>query len=127
MARPISDRYRRRAQNVGRESLRLRNAMQGVLKRGLEEATKEELYDRTPLKVSHDMMKSIRTRLIQGGVQVGYFAGKGARYAKYRVNMKGISKLGGHLLDMQPSKLLKKKADPEIRRLTKAAQRRIIG
>jgi hypothetical protein len=73
------------------------------------------------------MMKSIRTRLIQGGVQVGYFAGKGARYAKYRVNMKGISKLGGHLLDMQPSKLLKKKADPEIRRLTKAAQRRIIG
>ena len=123
----IADKYHRRAQSVGRETARLRGDVAKLLNQGLRDATQEQLYDRTPLPVTRDMMNSIRPQLRGNTVQVGYSYGRGARYAKYRLNMKGISRSGGHRLDMQPSAFIQKNVEPQIKRATRAAQRKIIG
>jgi len=121
----ISDRYERRAKSVGRESARHRGRMAKILKKGLEDATQEQLYDRTTLKVTRDMFNSIRARFLGNVVQVGYFFGRGARHAKYRLNMIGRSKQDGHVLDMQPSVYIKKHCDRDIKRSERESMRAI--
>jgi len=124
--RRISDKYSRRAASVGKETARLRGDVAKALNQGLKDATKEQLYDRTPLPVTHDMMKSIRPKMKGNVVEVGYFYGRGAGYAKYRLNRTGISPSGGHVLDMAPSVYIQKNVEPKIKRLTRAAQKKII-
>lgn len=123
----IQTRYRRRISAVGTQTARLRGDVARVLVDELRKGTQEELYDRTPLPVTHNMMRSIRP-VMQGnlGASVGYTYGPGANYAKYRVNMTGISVLGGHVLDMRMGEYLRKNADPRIRKLARAAQKRIL-
>lgn len=124
MAR-ISDRYERRAKSVGRESAKHRGRMAKILNQGLKDATQQQLYDRTTLPVSRDMFRSIRIKLLGNVVQVGYFFGRGARYAKYRLNMIGYSKQDGHKLDMQPSRYIRDHCDKLIKRSEREAMRAI--
>lgn len=122
----LKDRYRRRVRAVGRETHRLRGDVAKVLVEGLRAGTQEQLYDRTPLEVTHAMMRSIRP-IMQGqyGCAVGYNASV-APHAPFRVNMHGISVTGGHLLDMRMADYLRANANPRIRRLGVAAHRRMI-
>lgn len=121
----ISDRYERRAKSVGRESAKHRGRMAKILNQGLKDATQEQLYDRTTLPVTRDMFNSIRTKILGNVVQVGYFFGRGAKYAKYRLNMVGRSKEDGHVLDMQPSVYIKQHCDADIKRSEREAMRAI--
>lgn len=123
----VSDKYSRRVASVGKETARLRGDVSKLLVQGLRDATKQELYDRTPLDVSEDMMKAIRPKLAGNVVEVGFTYGHGATYARYRLNMTGISPSGGHRLDMRPAEWIKKNVQPKFDKATRAAQRRIIG
>lgn len=99
--------------------------MAKILNQGLKDATQEQLYDRTTLPVSHDMFRSIRSWIAGNVVKVGYTYGRGANYAKYRVNMTGRSKQDGHKLDMQPSLWIKNHCDRDIKRSEAQAMRAI--
>lgn len=125
-SRRFSDRYERRARSFGRQSAAHRGRVARILYKGLQDATQELLYDRTPLPVTRDMFRSIRTKLKGVVVQVGYFYGKGARYAKYRVNMTGRSRRGGHKLDMQPSRHLRDHCDAKIKRSARQALQEML-
>ncbi len=125
MARPISDKYRRRIAAVGRETLTLRSQARGVLKSALQQATQEQLYDRTPLHVSRALYQSIKTRFAEGGVEV-FFDASVAPYVGKRLSMKGISPSGGHLLDMQPGPTVTRKSRAQLLALARAAHRRIL-
>lgn len=93
-----------------------------------QEATQRELYDRTPLEVTRNMYRSISSKETPNSVIVGYnVSNPVAPYAKYRVVMTGISKLGGHLLDMDPAAYLRAWAIKRVQRTTTVATRAIIG
>ena len=122
----VANTYKRRVVAVGREQARLRGDTGKVLRKALQTAAREELYDRTPLDVSMAMFNSITLYFIgANAVQVGFNLNK-ARHARRRLNMKGTSPTGGHKLDMRPAPIVRREADPEIRRLARAAQRRSI-
>lgn len=129
MARPVSTKYRRRVAAVRPVTTWLREKAQEDLENGLREATQEQLYDRTPLKVTRALYNSVGSRVLGQVVEVGYNIGSATRaaYAAIRVNMKGTSKTGGHQLDMQPNTYLRRKVDPKIRRRSKNGQKMIIG
>src|SRR4051812_4901610 len=114
MARPIAAKYQRRAAAVGRAGLMLQNEMRGVLKDGLVQATNEQLYQRTPLPVSHAMLRSIKTRIAGRSIEV-YYDAADAPYAGPRVNMHGTSVAGGHQLDMQPGQRVAELADAPLK------------
>ncbi len=117
-------RQRRRAASVGRETNHLRGDVAKLLYKGLQDATEEELYQRTPLEVSGAMFRSISITLRGNIVEVFYSLNK-ARHARRRVRMKGRSVVGGHRLDMAPGAWIRKHVDPQIRRKARAAQRRV--
>jgi len=121
----VSGKYFRRIQAAGRESINLRNKVRQLMKRGLVETTDEQLYDQTTLEVTGRMRKSIKTRLVPGGVEA-FFDASVAPHAKSRLNMKGTSKKGGHRLDMAPSEGLRARVDPERLRLEREAHRRTL-
>jgi hypothetical protein len=123
----VANTYKRRIAALGRESGRLRSETGKVLRKALQTAAKEELYDRTPLDVSMKMFNSITLYFIGSNeVQVGFNLNK-AKYARQRLNRKGISPSGGHRLDMNPAPIVRREADPQIRRLGRAAQKRILS
>lgn len=122
----LSDVYQRRAKSVGSQTKAHRGRVAVLLYKGLQDATQEELYDVTPLPVTRDMFKSIRPAIHGNVVKIGYFYGRGAKYAKYRVNMTGKAK-DGHKLDMRPSAWIKKHVDKFIKRSEAKALRDIVG
>lgn len=134
----ISTEYFRRIRRLDLVNRDLMEEVATVLEKGLIDATQEELYKRTPLKVTHAMLKSIGSRIVGNRVDVGYnlsgvsVIGFGdptaeAPYAKYRVNMKGVSKLGGHLLDMSPSKWIRSHVDYKIRAIVAYYHKKAMG
>ncbi len=126
MARPIATKYQRRIASLKRETHRLRGDVGHVLHEEMINAVDEQKYDRTPLPVTGNLRRSVRL-FMQGNNQAAIgFDGSVAPYAAIVVNMHGISKTGGHLLDMRLGDALRKKADPRIRRLAKMAQRRVL-
>lgn len=113
----LSDRYERRAKSVGNQTAKHRGRVAKILYKGLQDATQDELYNRTTLPVTRAMFNSIRPKIMGAVVQIGYFYGRGAKYAKYRVNMTGRSKQDGHKLDMKPSLWFKRNGvDRDIKR-----------
>jgi hypothetical protein len=117
-------RQRRRSASVGRETNRLRGDVAKLLYKGLQDATEAELYNRTPLKVSRAMFRSVSVAMRGNVVEVFYGLGK-ARHARRRVNMKGRSVSGGHQLDMNPGAWVRKHSDPSIRRIARQALKRV--
>ena len=126
MPRPLATKYQRRIRNLKQETHRLRGDVAHVLVDELQNAVQEQKYDRTPLPVTHALMRSIKP-IMQGNnsAAVGFDASV-APHAAIVVNMKGTSKTGGHSLDMQLGVALRQKADPRIRRLGKMAHRRVL-
>lgn len=138
VGRPTSTKYYRRVAAVRPVTERLRTEIAIELEFGLVKATKHELYDRTPLPVTGMMMKSIGSRINVPGmsrevVEVGFNIGDNAAagfvapYAGVRVNMTGISVLGGHNLHMRLSYYLQLYSSGAIRRWTRMAQKGILG
>jgi hypothetical protein len=122
--RPISRKYERRIAAIAPETENLRYEVKTILHEELENATQAELYDRTTLPTTGRMMRSVRAS-IRGARVVAFYDARIAKHAKYRVNMKGISKSGGHVLNMNPAKWLRRRANPRIRRRAVMAKRRI--
>jgi hypothetical protein len=125
MGRPISDKYKRRITAVRGQTAALRQEVKQIMVEELLNATNEELYQRTPLPVTFAMWRSIRS-VVRGQDVFALFDGRIAKHAKYRVNMHGISVLGGHVLDMRPALYLRQHADPRIRRAVRAAHKRML-
>jgi len=107
----------------------LRKAVAEVLEEDLEEATNQQLYDRTRLKVSFKMLRSIGSKIIGDVVEVGYNMNQSVKikYARRRLNLKGISPTGRHLLDMKPSEYLRKVSNPKIAALVRKAKQGMLG
>jgi hypothetical protein len=126
MGRHLATKYQRRARSVRGQTHRLRGDVAHVLVDELQNALQDQLYNRSQLPVSRAMMRSIRP-IMEGNnsVAVG-FNSQIAPHAPFRINMHGISVTGGHLLDLRLSDALRRRADPRIRRLTRAAQRRML-
>lgn len=126
MARPLATKYQRRIARFKGETHRLRGDVAHVLVEELRNAVDEQLYERTPLPVSHEMRRAIKP-IMQGNnsAAVGFDTSI-APHAPYRVNMHGTSVTGGHLLDMRLGAALRKTADPRIRRLARMAHLRSI-
>lgn len=123
----IATRYRRRAANVGRQNALLRGAIGKTMVEALQQATDEELYERTPLETSGKMRRSIQVYYLGNAIiEVGYDLSR-APHAKRRLNLKGTSPTGGHLLDMRPAPIVRRVANPSIAVLNRAALRRALN
>lgn len=123
----VSDKYRRRIAISKQSGPKVRGEVGKVLKEALQTATEEELYEVTPLPVTHAMRNSIQIFFLGANeVAAGYNARK-APHAKGRLNMKGVSKLGKHQLDMNPAPIVRREADNKIRQINRREQRRIIA
>lgn len=119
----IASRYRRRAVNVGRQNLALRGAIGKTLIEALQQATDEELYDRTPLATTGQMRRAIQAYYLGTSIiEVGFNLSR-APYAHRRLNLKGTSPSGGHILDMRPAPIVRRVANPRIAALTRAGLR----
>lgn len=126
MPRPLTTKYQRRIKSFKGQTHRLRGDVAHVLVEEMGNALDEQLYERTPLEVTHNMKRSIRPIMMGNNAAAVGFDSSIAPYAKYRVNMHGTSKTGGHLLDLRLGQALRQKADPRIRRLATMAQRRSL-
>jgi len=122
----ISDRYSRRILAVPIQSAKLRVGSGQLLLRGLQDATKEQLYDRTTMKTTGKMGKSIALAPTQTGVVVG-FSSSIAPYAAIRLAKRGDAKGDGHKLDLTPARFIRRKSELKIRLMALEANRRIIG
>lgn len=130
--RPISTKYQRRIARIPGTIRMLQMEAKKDLLQGLQNATDEQLYNITKLRISGRMYDSIGTRLVGDGVEVGYNIGAGpkAPYARIRLQMKGRYKTGPSnpgRKDMNPNSYLRKHVDPNIRRRNRMAQQRILG
>jgi hypothetical protein len=123
----IADKYKRRIATLDREQARFRGDVAKILVSALQEATDAELYRVTRLPTTGKMRASIQPYFLgNNSVAVGFNPSK-ARHALRRLNMKGTSKTGGHKLDMNPAPFLRRLADPKIKRLARAMQKRILN
>lgn len=126
MARPLATKYQRRISSLKRETSRLRGDVGHVLHEVTVNAVDEQKYERTPLPVTGALRRSVKLRM-QGNNSVAVvFDTSVAPHAPIVLNMHGVSKTGGHLLDMRIGEALRQKANPRIRRLGTMAQRRIL-
>lgn len=127
--RPISAKYKRRINAVRGVTIWLREEARKDLEQGLKDATEEQLYKRTPLKVTRKLFRSIGSKVKGQMVEVGYNLSNDekAKYASSRINMMGRSKLGGHIMDMSPRTFINKHVDPKLRRRNAQAQKKILG
>lgn len=125
----ISKKYRRRAERVDLATDKAETLVGNEMIRQITQATQVQLYDRTPLKVTYRMFNSIGVSIVRSRVIGGYNRSGviSAPYAVYRLAMTGISKLGGHLLDMNPAEFVAEPMKKRIARVVLLAQRRIIG
>ncbi len=127
----VSSTYKRRVARVRGKTALLEAEARNDYELGLQEATLQQLYDRTPLKVTLAMLDSIGSRKIPGGIEVGYNIGNAKRrnvkHVQIRLNMKGRSVLGGHDLTMNPNKFLRNRTDGKVRRRAARIQREILG
>lgn len=125
MARPISDKYRRRVAAVGRETLILRSRARGVLKGALQQAHDEQLTNVSNLPLTGRMRRSIKSRFVRDGVEA-YYDTSVAPYAGPRLNKKGRSKKGGHIMDMKPGPKVRQISRPRLRQMEQQAHGRIV-
>jgi hypothetical protein len=125
----VSEKYRRRIRAVRGQTQKLRRESKAVLVEGLREVHDDQLTNVTNLPITGRMRRSIGGRIKGQSVEVGYNIGNGpkALYAGPRLNMKGRSKKGGHNLEMHPAPALEKKTRGQLKRLSRDAQRGIIG
>lgn len=123
----VATRYSRRIAAAGRGKHRLRGDIGKVLVEALEQATDEQLYDVTTLPTTGKMRRSIQPYFLGNDeVAVGYNRSK-AKHVRRRLNMKGRSPSGGHDLTMRPAPVLRRIADPKIRRLTRDFKSRALA
>jgi hypothetical protein len=127
----ISDTYSRRLRLLESHNQYQRLEAAKDLKKGLVDATQIQLYDVTTLPVTHDMLNSIGVTInvSTNTVTVGYILpvdGKVPEHPKYRLNMKGKSKLGGHRLDMQPSVYIRENVNPKLIRRARILHKRTL-
>lgn len=126
----VSDKYRQRISRISAATTALRDVGAGMYEKGLQDATEDQLYKRTPLPVTRDMFNSIGHKFTGvNGFVVGYnlAPGRKVQHVGYRLDMTGTSVYGGHNKTMNPSRYLRVNVDPKFRILTKASHKRILG
>src|SRR5688572_2676171 len=121
----VGDIYRARARAVTSETARARGEAAKVMLAGLKEAVQAELYERTPLPVTHTLERSIRHQFRGQTVVVG-FDRSIAPYVFIRINQKGVSVSGGHSLDMDPAAWIRNRKRGQIRAIMGDCSQRII-
>jgi hypothetical protein len=123
----IADRYTRRIAALDQGQARFRGDVGKILVSALQNATDSELYEVSPLPKTGKMRASIQPYYLGNSVvQVGFNLSR-ARYASRRLNMKGTSPSGGHKLDMNPAPIVRRIADPQVKSLTRALQKRFLN
>jgi hypothetical protein len=114
-----------KARRVQPEMDRLRGDAAKLLYKALQEATEATLYSKTPRKVTRNMLRSIRPRVLGNkGAAVGYDT-TAAPYAVRRLKMKGPYKGHGGEKLMEPAKWIKEHKAEELHRLGFNALKRI--
>ena len=123
----LAEAYRARARRVPPETARARGDVGKILLQGLSEATEQQLYDRTPLPVTHKMGDSVQVRYLGSKeVAVGYDR-RIAPHAPFRLAKEGTSLLGGHDMTMRPGEQIERDKAAAIRERFERAQKNIAG
>lgn len=123
----LSTVYATRARRVQAATRAMTIAEAEIALEGVQEEVQTAL-ERSPLPRTGDMLRSIKKSIRGNGTRYVIGFDKGiAIYAPIRAEKKGISKLGGHLMDMSPSNGVRRKRLPLIRAMRRARLRGAIG
>ena len=126
----IAHKYNIRLNNIPYANRAMLMEVKEVLKAGLIEATQVELYDRTTLQVSYEMLRSCNAIIRHNMVLAGYGVGKRndkAKHAVVRINMRGHSVKDGHWLMMNPEKYIMRTRREELRAIYTKFQKTVLG
>ncbi|BCM88720.1 hypothetical protein IAD21_00562 [Abditibacteriota bacterium] len=122
----IANAYRSRARRVRAVTQSELGREASMIRAGAREAVQTQLYDRTPLKVSKRLLRSISIQFLGNRFRVGFNTST-APHAQRRINLKGVSKTGGHLLDMDVNGYIRANVYPRVVASRRAMMPRILG
>ncbi|RYX83970.1 hypothetical protein EON83_12595 [bacterium] len=97
-----------------------------LIRAAVREGINVEVYQRSSLPKSGRLKRSVRLKTFRGGFVV-VLSGAVAPHARYRLAMKGRSKLGGHQLDVNPARYARRKTYLIRRALKRKGLMEIIG
>jgi hypothetical protein len=122
----LANAYRSRARRVRPVSQAVLGAEAKIAKYGIQEGLEVELYERTPLKVTRAMYRSVSIRFLGRAFQIGYNTSI-APYAPIREKASGVSKSGGHVLDIDPAAYMRRNFGAQIALVRSRALKAIHG
>jgi hypothetical protein len=122
----VAQKYKNRVRRAQSEEAKLRGRVRKLLRDGLVKATDVQLYQRTPLRVTGKMRRSVFTKSDRNSIAVGY-KGAVAPHNAIRLAKKGRSKLGGHDMQMEPAEFIEVVQGDKIAREARGSLQRILG
>ena len=123
-AKEVASRYRTRISRASSEEHRARGEIGSTMLADLRAGYDEQIANVSNLPLTGRMRRSIRL-WFRGArnVEVGFDVSK-ANYAPIRLNMKGVSKTGGHRLDTDLRSYLRKNTFSKIRAIVSRVRQR---